>query len=41
MKLGAEGARELVSWAHLSVGFVLPFALGLHVFTGHRSRKEH
>jgi hypothetical protein len=36
--LGGEGFRSLVSWAHLSVGAALPLILGLHVFTGHRSR---
>lgn len=36
--IGGESFRSLVSWAHLSVGFLLPFVLALHVWSGHRSR---
>lgn len=34
--IGGEEFRSVVSWAHLGVGFLLPFVLGLHVAVGHR-----
>ncbi len=34
--IGGEQFRNVVSWAHLSVGLALPIVLGLHVAVGHR-----
>ncbi len=39
--IGGESFRSLVSWAHLAVGFCLPFVLTLHVWSGHRSASRH
>lgn len=35
--IGGESFRTLVSWAHLTVGFLLPLVLALHVWSGHRT----
>ena len=37
--LGGEQFRNVVSWAHASVGFALPFVLALHVVLGHQHRR--
>lgn len=37
--IGGETFRSIVSWAHLLVGFCLPFVLALHVWSGHRSSR--
>ena len=38
--IGGEDFRQVVSWAHLGVGFSLPFLLAIHIALGHRSGKR-
>ncbi len=35
---GSESLRAWSSWIHIGVGFLLPFAVLLHIFVGRRSR---
>ncbi len=37
--IGGDQFRSVVSWAHISVGFSLPFVLALHIRIGHRERR--
>ena len=32
--------REIIGWAHASVGFIFPFLLALHIINGIRERKK-
>lgn len=34
--IGGEGFHSVISWAHLGVGFCLPFLLALHIVAGHK-----